>query len=195
MAGFDFVTACENIVAAWDYVIAQLIEKCFHMAGFIYSVPTASEPEKNVRDNIQQILNVQVPFNEYATADDQVEMIERLSEAEIVWRVQGHHHPEEGEEQEDGEDPDSDDGMSTTGSVAGSTTAADESEIIHTANQFLCTTAQQKAYVLRNKLPSGAIDALNNVEQFILNSKLMSCRKQTDIWSFSTVNLIVDLSV
>ena len=31
-----------------------------------------------------------------------------LSEAEIVQRVQGHHHPE-GEEQEDGEDPDSDD--------------------------------------------------------------------------------------
>ena len=36
------------------------------------------------------------------TADNQVEMTERLSQAEIVQRVQGHHHPEEGEEQEDG---------------------------------------------------------------------------------------------
>ena len=25
MAGFDFVTACENIVAAWDYVTPQLL--------------------------------------------------------------------------------------------------------------------------------------------------------------------------
>ena len=64
----------------------QLIEKCFYRAGFICSVPTAPEPEpeRNVCDNIQQILNVQVPFSEYATADDQVEMTERLSEAEIV---------------------------------------------------------------------------------------------------------------
>ena len=135
---------CENIVAAWDYVTPQLIDKCFHRAGFICSVPTAPEPEpepeRNVWDNIQQILNVQVPFSEYATADDQVETTERLSEAEIVQRVQGCHHPEEGEEQEDGEDPDldnSDDDVSTTGSVAGSTIAADESEIIQTSNQFL----------------------------------------------------------
>ena len=45
MAGFDFITACENIVVAWDYVTPQLIEKCFHRAGFICSVPTAPEPE------------------------------------------------------------------------------------------------------------------------------------------------------
>ena len=175
MAGFDFITACENIVADWDYVTPQLIEKCYHRAGFICSVPTVPEPEpeRNVWDNIQQILNVQVPFSEYATADNQVEMTERLSEAEIVQIVQDCHHPG-GEEQTDGEDLDSDDDVSTTGSVAGSTTAADESEVIHTSKQFLCTIAQQKAYVLRNLFPSGATVALNNLEQFILNNKLMS---------------------
>ena len=115
-----------------------------------------------------------------------------MSEAEIVQRVQGHHYLEE-EEHEDREDPDSDDIVSTTGSVAGPTTAADESEIIHTSNQFLHIVAQQKAYVLRNKLPSGVIDALNNLEQFILDSKLMTCRKI--FYLFSTINLIVDLSV
>ena len=113
MVGFGFIMACENIVAAWDYVTPQLIEKCFHRAGFICSVPTApepdTEPERNVWDNIQQILNIQVPFSEYATTDDQVEMTKRLSEAEIVQRVQGHPHLEEGEEQGDGEDPNSDD--------------------------------------------------------------------------------------
>ena len=78
--------------------------------------------------------------------------------------------------------------------LLGSTSAADESEIIHTSNQFICTVAQQMAHILRKKLPSGTIDALYNVEQFILDSKLISCRKQ--IFSlFSTINLIVDLSV
>ena len=47
-----------------------------------------------------------------------MEMNERLSEAEIVQRVQGHHHPE-GEEQEGGQDPDSDDDVSTASFVAG----------------------------------------------------------------------------
>ena len=55
-----------------------------------------------------------------------METTEKLSEAEIVQRVHGCHHLGEGE-QEDGEDPDSDDNVSTTGSVGGSTTAADES--------------------------------------------------------------------
>ena len=75
-------------VAAWDHVTPQLIEKCFHRAGFILSVLTApepeSEPERNVWDSIQQILKVQVFFSEYGTADEQVEMTERLSEAEIA---------------------------------------------------------------------------------------------------------------
>ena len=66
MKGFDFVTACENIVAAWEYITLQLIEKCFHHAGFIISVPTAPEPEpepeRNIWDNMQQILNVPSAF-------------------------------------------------------------------------------------------------------------------------------------
>ena len=133
------LTACENIVATLDCVTPQLIEKCFHRAGFICSVQTVPEPEpeRNIWDNIQQILNVQVPFSKYATADDQVEMTDRLSEAEIVQRVWGCHYPEEGEEQEDGKHPNSDDNVSTTGSVAGSTTAAGESEILHTSYQTL----------------------------------------------------------
>ena len=82
MVGFDFVTACENIVAAWDYVSAYLIQKCFHKAGPICSVLTAPEaepePPRNIWDNMQQTLNVQVPFADYATAEDAVETTERM---------------------------------------------------------------------------------------------------------------------
>ena len=45
MLGFDFITACENIAVVWDYVSVHLIEKYFHKAGFICSVPTVSETE------------------------------------------------------------------------------------------------------------------------------------------------------
>ena len=57
MLGFDFVTTCENIVAAWNYVSVHLIEKCFHKAGFICSVLMAPEaipePPRNIWDNMQ----------------------------------------------------------------------------------------------------------------------------------------------
>ena len=126
MLGFDFVTACENIVAAWDYVSIHLIEKCFRKAGFICSVLTAleaePEPPRNIWDNMQQVLEVQVPFADYATADDAVQMTERLSDADIMDLVKGRNQIEA---EEEGEDPD-DDSISSGGSVTDSTTAADE---------------------------------------------------------------------
>ena len=114
-------------------------------------------------------------FTNYATADDAMEMNERLSDADIVYLVKGRNQIEEGEE---GEDPDDDDSISSSGSVSDSTTAANESELIHTSTQFLVIIAQQKAYVLRNKLPSSPLDALNTIEQTVLASKLSSCKKK-----------------
>ena len=132
---------------------------------------------------MQQILNVQVPFSEYATADDWVETTERLNDTKIVKKIINWHQIQE--EEEAGPDQDKDDNdISTTGSVAESTTAADESEIIHTANQFFWLLSQQRAYILRNKLPSSATVVLNTVEQSVLDSKITTCRKQTNILSF-----------
>ena len=136
MKGLDFVTACENISAAWEYFTSQLIEKCFHHATFINSVPATPESERHIWDNMQQILNAQVPFSEYATADDHVETTERLNDPQIVEKIKNLHQIQE--EQDVGPDPDEDDDndISATGSVTESMTAADMSEIIHTANQF-----------------------------------------------------------
>ena len=88
-----------------------------------------------------------------------METTERLSEAETVQRIQGYHHPEGGEEKEDGEDPDSDD-MCQQLALLLSPPQQLLNQKSYTANQFLCTLAQQKAYLLRYKLPSGATDAL-----------------------------------
>ena len=87
----------------------HLIEKCFQKAGFICSVPTAPEterdPSRNIWDNIQLVLKVQVPFADYATTDDAVETTERMSGADIVDLVKGRNQTEA----EEGGDPDDDD--------------------------------------------------------------------------------------
>ena len=127
-----------------------------------------------------------MPFADYATADYAVEMTERLSDADIVDLVKGRNKTEEEEEGEDPDDSDDDHSVSSSGSVSDSTTAADESEIIHTSIQFLCLIAQQKAYVLRNKLPSNTLDALNTIKQTVLTGKLTSCKKQTNTLPFFT---------
>ena len=73
-------------------------------------------------------------------------------------------------------------------SLTESTTADDESEIIHTANQFLQLLAQQRAYELRYKLPSTATITLNTVEQILLDSNITTCRKQISC-HFSTIKM------
>ena len=73
MGGLDITVACANIVAAQNYVSDKLIIKCFHKAGYLISVPTAPEPEKNIWDNLERVLNVQVPYETYVTADDHME--------------------------------------------------------------------------------------------------------------------------
>ena len=87
------------------------------------------EPPRNIWDNMQQILKVKVPSADYATADDAVEMTERLSDADIVDLVKGRNQTEEEEEGEDPDDDDDDNSTSSGGSVSDSNTAADESEI------------------------------------------------------------------
>ena len=41
-------------------------------------------PPKNMLDNLQCVLGVNVPFAEYATDDDRVESSERMDDAAII---------------------------------------------------------------------------------------------------------------
>ena len=114
-----------------------------------------------------------------------------MNNAQVIEKIINRYQIEEDEEAlpDPDEDDHDDNDISTTGSVAESTTATDESEIIHTANQFLWLLAQQRAYVLRNKLPSSATLALNTVEQIVLDSQITTCRKQTSC-HFSTIKCL-----
>ena len=98
----DFVVACENIVATWNHMSEALIIK----AGFIVSVPNQPEPEpapdQNLWDNIQRALQIIIPFEQYATADNNIKTNEDLTEVEIIKRV----HAVTNDNNEEGEDPD-----------------------------------------------------------------------------------------
>ena len=139
MRSLDFVVAHENIIAAWNHVSEALIVKCFHKVGFIVSVPNHPEPEpapdQNLWDNIQRALQINIPFEQYATTNDNIDTNEHLTKVEIIERVHAvtNGNNEEGEGPHDQEEDDDQTAVMFTG-----TSIADESEIIHNSAQFLC---------------------------------------------------------
>ena len=136
MRSLDFVVACENIIAAWNHVSEALIVKYFHKAGFIVSVPNCPEPEpapdQTLWDNIQRALQINVPFEQYATADNNIDTNEDLTEVEIIERVHAmtNGNNKKGEDPDDQEEDDDQTAVMSTG-----TSIADKGEIIH--NSYL----------------------------------------------------------
>ena len=163
----DFVEACKNIMAAWNHISEALIIKCFQKADFIDSVPNCPEPELApdhiLWDNIQRALQINILFEQYATADDTIQTSEDLTEADIIKRV----HAVTNGSNEYGKDPDGleEDDDDAAVMVTG-TAIADESEIIHNSDQFLHWIAQQKAYIIQNNLPDRATEILQNFNKW-----------------------------
>ena len=92
-------------------------------------VPPCPEPEPhpdhNLWDNVQRLLNINVPFEEFVTSDDNVETSEELSEGDIINRVRALNRGDDKDgEESDGPDEDEDEAILVT-----NTSMADESEI------------------------------------------------------------------
>ena len=62
--------------------------------------------------------------------------------------------------------------------------AANESEIIHTNNQFLCILDQMKAYALRNQLSREAHTNIDNLSSILVQRKVQVAHIQTDISTY-----------
>ena len=134
MPSFDFVVAVNTLVAAWEGA-KELIQTCFHTAGFLTCIPPPPEPlpepPRNLWERMQNIFDVNCTFEEYATADDHAESSQPMTDEDII----NHDNPSAESESSTPEDPDvtsDEDAESNEDSVA-----ANESEIIHTSNQFL----------------------------------------------------------
>ena len=115
-------------------------------------------------------------FDEYASHDDDVETCEPLTDEAIIEAVIGQCDDGSADTNDplevDGDDIDSNPDISRQ---------PQEDEIIWTSVQFLRFVAQAKAYVLQNKLPQKATEALNVVENALIESTCQTCTKQSNI--------------
>ena len=139
-----------------------------------------SPPPPNIWDNLQCVLGVNVPFAEYVTHDDRVKSSERMDDAAIIKAVTSEHETVVVDENKDPDASDSEEGAVE----CNDTREAQEEEIIKTSTEFLHIIAQQKAYILHNKLPKILSKELSNIENAIVTSKAKSCNTQTKLLRF-----------
>ena len=111
-------------------------------------------------------------FEEYATADDHAESSQPMTDEDIINAVRNHDSPSADSESSTPEDPDltSNDDLDAESNDDG--VAANESEIIHTSNQFLCILDQMKAYALCNQLSREAHTNIDNLSSILVQSKV-----------------------
>lgn len=171
----DIKVACDFVVQAWNSIREVTIQKCFSKAGFLTSVDQPTEdphPYSDVWQGIQQAMNIDTTFEDFATADDGIESSEHLTEAEIVQAVLNDCK----EHEEDPEGNNGDDIEELQDSLN------NEENKIQTSQDFLVMISHQRAFLQRHKLPTDNIDAL---EQTVLNHKLRkTC--QSSITAFFT---------
>ena len=186
MQSFDFVVAVNTLVDAWEGVKPELIQTCFHTAGFMTYVPPPleplPEPPRNLWERMQNIFDVNCTFEEYATADDHAESSQPMTDEDIINAVCNHDSPSADSESSTPEDPDliSDDDLDAESNDDG--VAANE--IIHTSNQFLRILDQMKAYALRNQLSREAHYSIDNLSSRLVQSKVQAAHIQTDISTY-----------
>ena len=118
-------------------------------------------------------------FDEYAAHDDDGETCESLTDEAIIEAVNGQ-HDDGSADTDDPVDVNGDD----TDSNPDTSRQPQEDEIIWTSAQFLRFVAQAKAYVLHNKLPQKATEALNIGENALIKSTCQMCKKQSNIMAF-----------
>ena len=188
MQSFDFVVAVNTIVAAWEGVKPELIQTCFHTAGFMTYIPPPPEPlpepPRNLWERMQNIFDVNCTFEEYATADDHAESSQPMTDEDIINAVCNHDSPSADSESSTPEDPGltSNDDLDAESNDDG--IATNESEIIHTSNQFLCILDQMKAYALCNQLSQETYTNIDNLSSILVQSKVRVARIQTDISTY-----------
>ena len=182
------MVAVNTLVAAWEEVKPELIRTCFHTAGFMTYVPPPleplPEPPRNLWERMQNIFDVNCTFEEYATVDDHVESSQPMTDEDIINAVCNHDSPSADSESSTPEDPDvtSDDEVDAGSNEDG--VAANESEIIHTSNQFLRILDQMKAYALRNQLSWETHTNIDNLSSILVQSKVRVVCIQTDISTY-----------
>ena len=197
MRDIDFVVACQTLVKSWNLVTDDLITKCFTRCypclkqdngdGEGVDNDNVNEvvpaPDRNLWDNIQQVLQVRVPFEDYATADDAYDSSERVSEDQIADAVKRALNPPDEQEEQDPDDRDADDDEIIDAEGGPDITARAE-EIVKSSSEFVRYLDQQKAYLMKQNFPQSTLQALEKLESEFLANRAQLCRTQPDMFSF-----------
>ena len=197
MRDIDFVVACQTLVKSWNLVTDDLITKCFTRcypclkedgtAGDGTDDDNVNEvvpaPDRNLWDNIQQVLQVCVPFEDYATADDAYDSSERVSEDQIIDAVKRALNPPEQQQEQDPDDRDDDDDK-IIDVDGGPHIAARPDEIVKSSSEFVRYLDQQKAYLIKQNFPQSTLQVLEKLESEFMAHRAQLCRTQPDMLSF-----------
>ena len=198
MRNIDFVIACQTLVKAWNLVTVDLITKCFTRCfpclkengdgdndgnDDVDDVnEIAPAPPRNLWENIQQVLQVRVPFEQYATADDAYDSCERVSEDQIADAVKRQLNPPEEQDEQDPDDRDEDEEVIDV--EGGPEIGARQEEIVKTSAEFVRYLDQQKAYLIKQNFPESTLSALEKLESDFMAKRAQLCKTQPDMFSF-----------
>ena len=141
-------------------------------------------PDRNLSDNIQQVLQVHVPFEDYATADDAYDSSERVSEDQIADAVKRALNPPEQQQEQDPDDRDDDDDDKIIDVDGGPHIAAWPDEIAKSSSEFVRYLDQQKAYLIKQNFPQSILQVLEKLESEFMAHRAQLCRTQPDMFSF-----------
>ena len=188
--------ACQTLVKSWDLVTCELITKCFTKCYPCLKEDGADAAEddiadeivpapcRNLWDNLQNVLQVHVSFEDYATADDAYDSCERVSEDQIADAVKRALNPPEQQEGQDPDDCDDDDDAEVVQVDDGPDIAARQEEIVKSSSEFVRYLDQQKAYLLKQNFPQSTLQALEQLESDFMAHRAALCCTQSDIFSF-----------
>ena len=118
---------------------------------------------RNLWDNLQQVLQVHVPFKDYATADDAYDSCEWVSEDQIADAVKRALNPPKQQDEQDPDDRDDDNDTEVVDIDGGPDITACQEEIVKSSSEFVRYLDQQKAYLLNQNFPSSTFTSFRAV--------------------------------
>ena len=128
------------------------------------------QPDWNIWDNLQQVLNIHGSFEEFALADDNVETSEQVADGDILQNVLKELEPEQDNDDDPNDDPDG--------------SAEQDPDYIHSTGQLLHMVNHQKAFLQQNKFPVEVLWQLEALEQAIVCHQVKTCNKQQSLMAF-----------
>ena len=128
------------------------------------------QPDWNVWDNLQHVLNIHGSFEEFALADYNVETSEQVADGDILQNVLKELEPEQDNDDDPNDDPDD--------------SAEQDPDYIHSTGQLLHMVNHQKAFLQHNKFPVEVLWQLEALEQAIVCHQVKTCNKQQSLMAF-----------